>query len=435
MWQLNLFVICVLAAPLFAAPVAANDDENAKRSATHQKSITRDSLFVDSDYVIASAAQQPPTIDEGLDPNGLFPPPRTEIPNRVSPPLVAHAYDRVSENAFDAVGSYQDPESLGPDRPAYPYGAAEDWYGHAADVEEWGDLLELPYVRLGWFANAEVSLLKARTAPRFNSGPLLDASFPGDPVTLETSDLDWTAAPRLEFGYRFEHGLGDIRSAYRYIGTQGNEPVAGFDAGSNGVIGSKINLHVLDVDLSYLEYNPEGVPLPFPLFLVPGRLGLGRPIHKGILLPPMEYRRYFGMRVASFYYNSVATGDLKTEIVTNNFNGAGLHFGTELNQQIAFEQPYFMHLKMEGSGMFGVLHQSFTRTQVVSQSNGVFGDGMGIPTLAIEFGFSWAPSWPERNTRFTAAYALEEWFSFADTDFSNAHLIMDAFVFRFEHKY
>ncbi|MDX1945751.1 MAG: hypothetical protein SFU86_10175 [Pirellulaceae bacterium] len=377
-----------------------------------------------------------PTGDPLAESALLFP-----APSPPGMPLVPgtpdHSYPAQSPGAFDTPGSYLDPESLGPRwRPAYPYNAEEYWYGHDADVENWGDLLELPYVRLGWFINAEATLYFPQISPSFNSGTYLQPTF-ATPVTLGASDLDRSIMPKLELGYRYEHGLGDIRAGYRYLGSSGSEALGGgYDSSGQGTLSSEYQIHVLDVDLNILEFNSEGLPLFMPLVLAPGRLGLGKPLHKGFLLPPLEYRMYFGARVATFFYESIGSGDLMTESVTNTFQGAGVHFGWDMNQQLRTDWPLFLHMRAEGSGIFGLLSQRFSRTTLADSATGGFkSDGIGVPTVDLEIGLAWAPHWPYRDTRFLLAYRYEEWFSWANTSDSQAELYLNGILLRGEYKF
>src|SRR5262245_37446062 len=62
----------------------------------------------------------------------------------------------------------------------------------------------------GWFSNVELGLVKPHIKSRVTSGTPLSDAF-ADPVQLPIAELNWTVAPRLEFGYRLPEGYGDIR--------------------------------------------------------------------------------------------------------------------------------------------------------------------------------------------------------------------------------
>lgn len=366
---------------------------------------------------------------------GLLLPGPAQPTGVVNPQPLEYYYPARSERLFDEVGSQLSPDVLGPrNRPEYPYRATQYWDGHDAFPEAWGDLLELPYVQLGWFFNAELTYYRPRVSADFSSGTGLDGTFPGNPVNLGAADMDWAAAPKIEWGYRYEHGLGELRGAYRYVygdGTSGLPPRFG-----GGELTTKLRVHVVDLDVSILEFNAEGMPLIMPMFLAPGRLGLGRPLVKGFLETPLEYRMFFGIRAGTLYYESIGNGALIDESVTNNFSGAGIHFGWDVNQKLPTAAPLFLHWRAEGSGMWGNLSQRFQRSAGgLSAQTGFQGDSIGVPTVELELGLSYVPLWPDRNMRMTLAYRFEEWFSWAHTDDSQAEFYYSGVVARGEWKF
>lgn len=396
------------------------------------------------------AVPPPDTADPGGFPQSLLTSESdlfgTNLPVDEGPPGRATAsdldydsgYEHISEDAYDVVGGYEGEVTCPANRPLYPYGATNYWYGQDADVESWGDLLELPNVQLGWFASADVSAVKVKADPEFNSGTRLDKVFPGQPVTLGTAYLNWTAIPRVDFGYRFEHGLGEFRGTYRYLTASGTDQLNGFDSGGNGTLHTAVEGHILDLDYAALEFNAEGLPdLPM-LMKSPGRFGLGRPTTSNLLCPPLEIRWRFGSRIARMDYESVGKGDFRQESVSSNFVGAGLHFVLELDQKLRTKQPLFLHAKFDGSGMFGYTEQTFRRSEVVpvlGNARGSFRDGLGVPTVMVELGMSWVPKWPERNMRYTVAYLYEEWFSLGQAADSNLDIYMHGIMLRAEHKF
>jgi len=53
----------------------------------------------------------------------------------------------------------------------------------------------------------------------------------------------------------------------------------------------------------------------------------------------------------------------------------------------------------------------------------------------IEAGISWVPNWPSRDTRVTLGYEFEEWFHFANSDDSDAFLVMHGVLLRVERSF
>jgi hypothetical protein len=378
---------------------------------------------------------------EALIKSGVLPPASTEEAQVVVPTTPDHSYEAKSEGAFDAVGSYEDPSVTGPRRrPMYPYGHERYWYGHDANVEGWGDLLELPHVRLGWFADAEATVFRPHVNGSFNSGTHLDGTFPGNPVTLGPGGMDWNFMPKIELGYRFEHGLGELRGAYRYLGASGTDPLPSFDSAGQGTQFTNVRLDIFDFDFyGSLEFNAEGLPRFFMLLLDPGRLGLGKPATPGLLVPPLEMRWFFGARAVNFTYDTVGRGDLLQEHVGSRFQGAGFHFGIDLNQRLPIAAPLFLHVRTEGAGIYGLMSQQFSRTVTggPSASGGFAHDGVGVPVATLELGVAWVPHWPSRDVRVTFAYQYEEWFSWAQTSVTdtNADLILNGMLVRGEWKF
>lgn len=375
---------------------------------------------------------------------GLIPSTPPAPPQRVSPVPIDHSYDLQSDGSYDVVGSFLDPDTLGPrSRPAYPYNAPEYFPGHDAEPEEWGDLLELPYVRLGWFADVDATVMLPQVSAHFSSATRLDGVFPGNPVTLSAAKLDWSIMPKLELGYRFEHGLGELRMSYRNISGTGTDPLAGFDTAGLGTLQTNLQVHIVDLDCCYLEFSPHGLPkgVPWvsPLFKIPGRRSLGRRLTNDWFTMPVERRIYFGFRAATLFYDSTGEGDLLRERVTSNFSGAGLHFGFQMNQQFTESLPLFWHARGECSGMFGMVSQTFERTDKLLGLTGAGGpryDSIGLPTLNVEVGLSWVPNLPDRQSRITVAYQFEQWFSFGEVrPESNASFLLQGVLARYERKF
>jgi len=269
---------------------------------------------------------QDPT--ETLIQAGVLPPASTGESMPAVPGVQEYMYDARSQGAFDAVGTFDDPNTIGPrNRPLYPYGHNNYWYGHDANVEEWTDLMELPHVRLGWFADVEVTAFQPKVRGTFNSQSFLDGTFPGNPVTLGPGTMNGNLMPKFELGYRFEHGLGDLRLAYRRIDASGTDPLAGFDSGGAGTLNTSAKINIIDLDFfGSLEFNAESMPLIMTLLKSPFRWGLGKPTVRNRLVPPLEMRWFFGARYANFAYDTIGSGNLLFEHVHERFEGGGVPF-------------------------------------------------------------------------------------------------------------
>ena len=336
--------------------------------------------------------------------------------------------------AFDIVGSQIGADD--PNRPRYPYKATEPWMAQMADPESWGDLAELPFVQLGWFANVDTSVYAPKVYGQFKSDTLLNGTFPGDPINLGVSQLDVNVSPRFELGYRYERGLGETRFGYQFYDFRGNDTLANYDQGAAAQQRSQVTGHVFDLDFCEFEFNPGGLPLIHPLFKFPGRTGLGRPLTAQLTPPPIEMRFLIGGRGANYFTRTEAVGPTTTDQVTSNFWGGGLHFTWDLNQRLTCDSPFYLHLRAEGSGTFGRIDQVFSRTRGADSETATDPQSwIGVPTVSVEIGLAWAPQLPDRTTRVTLAYHYEEWFSYGQATASSTDLLMNGILLRGEWKF
>lgn len=389
--------------------------------------------------VLNSTAPKPadPSQDRSLEANELLKDGPGEIPAPVDWSTRFHTREvhfPQTPGAFDVVGSQIGADD--PNRPRYPYHSTEPWLGHAADPESWGDLAELPYVQLGWFANVDTNVYAPKVYGQFKSDTLLNGMFPNDPINLGVSKLDVNVSPRFELGYRYERGLGETRFGYQFYDFRGNDTLANYDQGAPAQQRSQVTGHVFDLDFCEFEFNPGGLPLIHPLFKFPGRMGLGRSLTPQLTPPPLEMRFLIGGRGANYFTRTEAVGPTTTDQVTSNFWGGGLHFTWDLNQRLTQNSPFFLHLRAEGSGTFGRIDQVFSRTRGADSESATDPQRwIGVPTVSLEIGLAWAPQLPHRTTRVTLAYHYEEWFSYGQTTVSDTDLLLNGVLLRGEWKF
>src|SRR5262249_27062322 len=147
-------------------------------------------------------------------------------------------------------------------------------------------------------------------APHFKNR-LIDTLPNGDVERVPSAELDWTVAPRLEFGYRLPAAFGQISLAYRGFGADGSSTARDSVASSGVALRSRLDLNQLDVDYGSHELSlwPEAI---------------------------MHWR--LGVRLANLYYDARGSelvggpaGVLERE-VTNHYWGLGPHGGLELSQ-------------------------------------------------------------------------------------------------------
>ena len=92
----------------------------------------------------------------------------------------------------------------------------------------------------GWFAGAEVQIVKPHFNPRLLATACFRARYVNDyheqqsaraqrdHVNMPAGTLDWTASPRVFAGYRLPQGFGEFMIAYRHLGTTGSRERAGY---------------------------------------------------------------------------------------------------------------------------------------------------------------------------------------------------------------
>lgn len=343
--------------------------------------------------------------------------------------------DRLSTGAFDAVGSYEPGYPKPAGRPLYPYGNLEYWMPHDADVEAWGDLLELPHVLPGWYWSMSATAFKPLVTNTMTSDAEIAPVFAGNPIALNSAPLSWSVSPELTVGYRYEHGLGEVEMSHRYFGASGSAALAGYDPAGAATLSSQISGNTLDLDYCVFEFNPEGTPWGLPLLKVPGRLGMGKPQLPGWFSQPLEMRFLFGGRGANLYYATEAAGPSQSERVMTNLWGGGIHFLTEIRQMLAADRRTFLYMRAEGAGIWGTTSQTFSRTGGTSPGAVSLRGDVAVPMVEIEAGLSYAPNLPTRDVRFTVAYFYDEWFRFADAGASDGYLVLNGITLRMDARF
>ncbi len=283
------------------------------------------------------------------------------------------------------------------------------------DIPQLNPLFELApqEVKLGWISLIEGAYVKPFVHNGLTSGTLIPS--PPGPVTTPTAQPNWTGMPRLDVGYRFEQGLGEFHAIYQTLNDQGSATVANFDAAGSGSVTTQLSLNVLDLDYAFTEFNPARIARITPLALIPGRLGLNlRPENEPF--PMFRMKWAFGARIANVFFDSQGVGQqILHERVMNNFVGGGLHTSVDFSKPLPWRPSFAVYARFEGSGLFGDLTQSFTRTEVAGGGT-ITGTAIrrnvsiGVPVLDVEAGLSYMPIPCNGNVRITGGYKLQQWF-------------------------
>jgi hypothetical protein len=222
----------------------------------------------------------------------------------------------------------------------------------------------------------------------------------GDLVKFPGNRLDATVSPRFELGYRFPDGFGEIKLSYRFMDAPGSD---GLTLGALGPASQHGDLDVNFVDLDY------GVR----------QFSLG---------PCWQLRTAVGMRYAQAFFDSQVrflnlvtvvdspfglapfTRLSQTEVVNNWYLGA--HGVLEIDRKLWMPELTLFG-RVEGSGMWGRVHQTFKETFVEAPhfTELSISSGVGTPLLATQVGLSWdVPEW--NHSRFLIGYQFEMWWQF-----------------------
>ena len=303
------------------------------------------------------------------------------------------------------------------------------------DVPRFDPRLELPGIRLGWIASVEAGYVQPFLSNHLNSGGLAVGSVP-ETVQVPTAQTPWLVLPRLDFGYRFGEGLGEMHAIARFLGGEGTRSFANFDAAGAGSVTIRLNLYTLDLEYAFLEFNPGNVRPTNEIFTIPGRLGLNaRPENQ----PPtfLMLKWFYGARLANLFFDSRGAGQqILSERVMNNYVGAGPRVGAEVTKPI-HGGSLSLYGRVEFSGLLGSTSQSFSRTELLAGGGLASGSAsqhnisLGVPVVGASLGVRYMPPWGN-GLGFSAGYQFEQWWYLGTTASSDAGLTLQGVFLRGE---
>jgi hypothetical protein len=251
------------------------------------------------------------------------------------------------------------------------------------------DPLVLP--QPGWVADLEVDV----ALPHVSNGVHGTVALGGvtSRVVLGSARLDWTAAPRVEVGYRLPDGFGEFAIAYRFLGSDGTGTVSGPFAAPDGpaTLRSRLDIQMADLDYSSNE----------------------------ISICSWWMKWHFGLRGADVYFDSradenpavaAAGSGVFERRMTNNFWGIGPHLALDLERRIG-DSGITVVGRIDGAILLGGLHQGFFE---VSTTPGVSAQTIqsnpdAVPMLDWSLGLAWRPA-SCQSLRVFLGYQGEGWF-------------------------
>jgi hypothetical protein len=263
----------------------------------------------------------------------------------------------------------------------------------------------------GFYAGLEIDLL----FPELHgwlSGPVTVAGFP-DTVTLTSAHFNWTGSPRIEIGYRLADNWGALAASYRAVVAQGHRTIDDFDPAGPGFETSRLNMNVVDLD--YL--SPAYDPAPFWAF---------------------SWRA--GVRIAAIYFDHRVQGEIGELSASNNFIGAGPHFGLELGRTLDLIPGLALNAKIDGAVVIGGITQSFDETILIPGGPAVggasrFSGSQAAPVFTFSVGLTYTPpNWPQW-ARFGFGYQFEYWWDIGTHGDSRGDLSTQGLYFRGEFNF
>lgn len=277
-----------------------------------------------------------------------------------------------------------------------PEAAAPGVFFHAESSVVW------PHLRNELVGGMVTLAQTSGVSPTSSVGLPPGAGMPitGDLVSFPGNPLNATVTPRFELGYRFPDGFGALKLGYRFLVTSGSDTLNFADLGPASQKG-RLDVHFIDLDYEVRQFS---------------------------LGPNWEMRTSVGLRSAVVFFDSrvnflnpvtitsspFGTGPFtrltQTEAVSNWYIGA--HAMLEVGRKLWLPELTLFG-RLEGSGLYGRVHQTFQETFVeapgfteISVRNGV-----GCPLLATQVGLSWdVPNW--NHCRFLMGYQFEMWWQF-----------------------
>jgi hypothetical protein len=286
------------------------------------------------------------------------------------------------------------------------------------DDQGWvgGPLLERPEAAgPGFFSNVESSIVFPQFQNKLVGGQVTAAQTSGAPISASIDlppgagmpitgsvirftgpHFDPTVSPRIELGYRFPDGFGEVRVAYRFLGSIGSDTVTVGELGPAAQHGT-LDIHFVDLDYGTQEFS---------------------------LGPDWEMRWAVGLRYADVYYSSQVgflnpvplVGDFgtaaftrltQTEIINSRYFGA--HGVFELGRKL-WVRNLTLFGRVEGTGVYGRVNQRFQETFVEApgSTQTSVSNGSACPIVAGQMGLSWdIPNW--NHSRVLLGYQYEAW--------------------------
>ena len=217
-------------------------------------------------------------------------------------------------------------------------------------------------------------------------------------VQAPQSDLPWTVAPTFTLGYRLGQDFGEFDFSYRFLTSEGN--IIGASPFGDLNFRSRLDLNQFDFDYAAARYSPG------PFWDLQGRVGI---------------------RLADAFFDSTAQLTGLAEVRTsNNFIGAGPHFGLDAERRFPALDGLAAFGRIDGAVLVGQVHQRFHEGFVQGDGTTFAGDNtqqgtQSVPVLTLQAGLSYTP--PRMDyIHFTFGYEFQDWWNVGRLDGSQGAL-------------
>jgi hypothetical protein len=230
----------------------------------------------------------------------------------------------------------------------------------------------------GLFTDIELLIIKPSLKNQINSDRPFGTANAG---TIPSANLGWTVSPKFEIGDRLPEGLGFFALSYRFMLSDGKQTQV--FAGAPFQVHTRLDLNTIDLDYGTAPYE---------------------------VAPHYELSYRIGARLSDIFFDSSVSTDGFRRQASNNFFGAGPHAQVDATHPLSFLPDVSLFGRLDGAVLIGNIHQHFREDAGGGTSDFVRNRTQSVPTLTIQAGLSYTPSF-YKNLHFTTGWQYEHyWF-------------------------
>jgi hypothetical protein len=234
----------------------------------------------------------------------------------------------------------------------------------------------------GPFFDVEVAIVHPTMKQRLRN----DIPLPsGTILALPGANLNWTAAPWFEAGYRLPESWGFFAVSYRFLDSDGSSTES--YGGLPSAVHSRLGINMVNVDYGGTPYR---------------------------WAPRWDWSWRIGLRAADVYFDTRVQNARVNQQVSNNFAGVGPHARLDLYRYFDAVPGLAFFGRSDGAVVFpGRINQRFRNTTFAPDGTPTFEsvnqNGIqAVPVLILEAGLSYTPpQWC--NWHFAGGYFFEYW--------------------------